>query len=279
VTAGPAAYGFRVLGIDDRDALAVRDAADWPALSVEQEIDPAAEIPPDHLSDHDGSIGTPAGQLCLDRAASRVVVRSRQGVAASDLVHPCLWPAAAVFARWRGAETLHAGGFVDAAGGAWAVLGDREAGKSSLLAALALAGHQVVVDDLLVVDGADCYAGPRCIDLRPEAVAGLAVERTTTPVRSTQRRRLALDPSDGRFALRGFAYLDWGDQVRVESVSPAEHFGLLTRHRRVSHLGADVDHLFDLAALPALRLRRPLAWEALPQACGELMAAARSGSA
>jgi hypothetical protein len=258
-----AAYGFRVEGIEDRDALAVRAASCWPVLRVERCIDPDPGPPGARVTASEASIQTPAARLVLDRFIGKVAVHSRKPVADAELVHPCLWPAAAVFARWLGAETLHAGAFVGEDGGAWAILGERGSGKSTMLAALALVGRQVLADDLVVLDGHECFAGPRFIDLRPEAVAALGVEARTSSVRSTQRRRLPLPPSEGRFPLRGFVYLASGDRLAIEPMAPAEHFGMLARHRRVAALGADLDQLLDLAGLPAMRIRRPRQWDGL----------------
>ena len=107
------------------------------------------------------AIDTLTARLLLERKTVRLTVLADSRLPDADLGAPlCRGPPAAVFARWRGLETLHGGAFVDDRGGAWAVLGDRGAGKSSLLAALALAGHEVVADDLLVLDGGDCFAGP-----------------------------------------------------------------------------------------------------------------------
>lgn len=268
-----AAYGFRIAGIEDGRSLAVRGAGSWPQLSIERHLASGPDPTGDSVTESRASIQTPAATLILDRAQARVEVHSRASVPNPDLIHPCLWPAAAVFARWGGAETLHAGAFIAPDGGAWALLGDRSAGKSSLLAALALAGRQVLADDLVVVDGGDCFAGPRCIDLRAQTVAALGLERRTFAVRSTERRRLILSPADGRARLRGFVHLAWGAEVSVEPVTPAESLGLLVDHRRVSMLGANVDQLLDLAGLPAVRLRRPQSWDALPRACEKLAAA------
>jgi hypothetical protein len=179
-----------------------------------------------------------------------------------------------VFARWRGLETLHAGAFVDDRGGAWAVLGDRGAGKSSLLAALAAAGRDVVADDLLVLDGGDCFAGPRCVDLRPDAVVELGLG-TLPPVRSTERRRLVLEPCQGRLALHGCIYLEWGERIAIEPLTPGEHLGRLTAQRRIAGLGANVDQLLGLSGLPAFRLRRPQASGRIDVTRGALLEAVR----
>ena len=272
MSAQQAAYGFRLAGIDDHDGLAVHGAGRWPLLRVESRLEPDRGPPGGTVTDRDASIATPSARLVLDRATSRIAVHPHRPLHVTDLVHPCLWPAAAVFARWRGAETLHAGAFV-AAGGAWAVLGERGAGKSSLLAALAITGHQILADDMLVVGERHCFAGPRCIDLRPEAAAALGIARETSTVRATQRRRLSLPAVRGRVALHGFVYLEWADRLAVEAIPPAEHLGVLVGHRRIAALGANVDVLLSLAGLPALRLSRPRHGESLEASREDLLQA------
>ena len=116
-----------------------------------------------------------------------------------------------------------------------------------MLAALALAGREVLVDDLVVVDQCACYAGPRCIDLRPDAAGALGLDGATAVVRSTERRRLPLPPARGSFQLRGFVHLASHGQLAVATIPPAEHFGLLVQHRRISVMGADIDKLLDIA--------------------------------
>jgi hypothetical protein len=199
-----------------------------------------------------------------------VEIVSHRSVPAPDVIHPTLWPAASVFARWQGRETLHAGAFTLDGDTAWAVLGGRGAGKSSLLAALALHGVEVLSDDLLVIEGNRCFAGPRCIDLRPEVAAALGVVHRASVVRSTERRRLALEPCSGAFRLGGFVSLAWGDAIGVSPLTPAESFGLLVDHRRVAVLGADFPYLLGLAGMPAVRLTRPPRWSRLDAAIAQL---------
>lgn len=264
-----AAYGFRLSGIS-QEALAVYDADDWPILSVLQRLvrDPGPQAT--YVDADQASIQTPAARLGLKRLGRSVEVCSPEPVPAGDIVHPALWPAAAVFARWHGHETLHAGAFSFDGEGAWALLGDRGAGKSSLLSALAMRGIEVLVDDLLVVDGLHCFAGPRCIDLRQPAATALGVSGQTSLVRSTQRRRLKLEPCRGRYVLKGFVYLAWGTEMLVDRLTPADSFGQLIDHRRVAVLGADFEHLLDLAGLPAIRLTRPLEWDCFDGVLREL---------
>lgn len=271
-----AAYGFRWSGLSS-PALHLDGAEDWPLVTVRE-----TDVSGDDVIAVDAdwaSIQTPAAQLRMCRASSTVDIVSRRPIPASDVVHPTLWPAASIFARWYGRETLHAGAFSLDGETAWGVLGERGAGKSSLLSALSLEGIEIVCDDLLVVDGDRCFAGPRSIDLRPEAAAALDVAHRVSVVRSTERRRLALEPCSGTYRLGGFVSLAWGGAVSVSPLTPAEGFGLLVDHRRVAVLGADFPYLLELAGLPALRFQRPREWPGLDCAIAALIdAVARRAS-
>jgi hypothetical protein len=260
VTRPNAAYGFRWVGLAD-EALAVGGSDDWPAVSVQRTKTDGSDSPAvERVGDDTASIQTLAARLRLDRLSSTLEIRAANRLPVADVVHPALWPAAAVFARWHGHETFHAGAASFDGDGAWAILGERGAGKSSLLAMLARHGVEVLADDLLVVTGQRCFAGPRCIDVRPEAAAALSIERDAPLVRSSERRRLRLPPCAGEYALRGFLHLTWGAEVRLERLLPVERLPLLLEHRRVVGLGADFEHVLDLVALPAIRLTRPPDW-------------------
>jgi hypothetical protein len=253
------------------EALAVGGADHWPAVSVERTTTNGGGPPElDRVGEQTASIQTPAARLRLDRLSSRLEIRVSESIPVADLVHPALWPAASVFARWHGRETFHAGAISFDGERAWAILGERGAGKSSLLAILARDGVEVLGDDLLVVAGQRCFAGPRCIDLRPEAAVALSIGADAQLVRSTERRRLTLSPCAGEYALRGFIQLRWGPEVRLERLLPAERLPLLLDHRRVVGLGADFEHLLDLVALPAIRLTRPPDWPASRSLATEL---------
>lgn len=100
-----AAYGFRWNGISGA-GLTLRDAAGWDALSVTQTVSAAPARPGADVRADFASVQTPAAELRLDRRAASVEICSREPVPAADVIHPSLWPAAAVFARWRGRETF-----------------------------------------------------------------------------------------------------------------------------------------------------------------------------
>ncbi|MGZ4232978.1 MAG: hypothetical protein ACXVUE_09610 [Solirubrobacteraceae bacterium] len=253
------------------EALDVGGSDEWPAVSVKRTLTNSGDLTEvARVGEQTASIQTPSARLRLDRRSSTLEIRSSDGVPVADLVHPALWPAAAVFARWHGRETFHAGAVSFDGEGAWAILGERGAGKSSLLAILASHGVEVLGDDLVVVAGQRCFGGPRCIDLRPEAAAALSIERDTRLVRSTERRRLMLGPCNGEYTLRGFVQLRWGTEVGLQRLLPAERLPLLLDHRRVVGLGADFEQLLDLVALPAVRLIRPPGWHASQRVASEL---------
>jgi hypothetical protein len=256
-----AAYGFQWAGLSDA-ALAVSGCEDWPTVSVQRTpCNGSDRAEAERVGKDSASIQTLAARLRLDRRSSNLEIRAPNGVAVADVIHPVLWPAAAVFARWHERETFHAGAVSFDGEAAWAILGEHGAGKSSMLAMLALEGVEVLVDDLLVVAGQRCFAGPRCIDLRPEAAAALSVPPDAPLVRSSERRRLSLPECSGEYALRGFLHLQWGPDVRLERLLPVERLPLLLDHRRVVGLGADFEHVLDLVALPVIRLTRPPDWQ------------------
>jgi hypothetical protein len=260
----PAAYGLRVGGLAAGPFLSLRNAGAWPEVRIERAELAGTAVGESVLGPESASITTPAGVLEVQRATRSIVVRSPQALPDTDIVHPGLWPAAAVFARWDGLETLHAGAFVlPGQPGAWVLMADSGGGKSTFLAALALAGFEVLVDDLVVIDDGDCLAGPRCIDLRPEAAQRLPLDGSqTTTVRSTSRRRLALDPCDGRWPILGFVELVWGP-AGVQVLGPIDALGVLGRHRRVIGLGAAHGALLELAGRHVLRWSRPAAFARL----------------
>jgi hypothetical protein len=270
-----AAYGIRVEGLGAPSGLALRGAEAWPTVHFTRELTGEALPRQSEVRGDGATIVNPAATLLVDRERAAVRVLSAAPVPEPDLVHPCLWPVGAVFARWRGAETLHAGAFAQPGGeGAWAVMADSRGGKTSFLAMLALAGAEVLTDDLLVVEGGECVAGPRSLDLRPEVVERLAVgDRATTPVRSTSRCRMDLAPCDGRWPVAGFVELAWGDPVTVQRLEPAAGLAALARHRRVQGLGTEFAQLLALVDRPILRVARPHGWGSADEAVQRLLEA------
>jgi hypothetical protein len=268
------AYGYRLSGIADLDWLVKDGVQDWPELTLSYEQGDAT-LEPARLEAERAEISMAVvnAKFLLDRAARTLTVRGPSEPTADEIVHPCLWPSAAVFARWDGRETFHAGGFLDSNGGAWGVLGNSGDGKSTMLAALACAGRPVVDDDLLVTDSGRCFAGPRCIDLLPESAHALGIFDDTVAVRSTSRRRMTLPPVPAEVPLRGWVHLDWGQEITVTQLGAAELIERLARHRRVLGLEVDPIDLLDLGVRPTLLLRRPHDWDALTDVREALLSA------
>src|SRR4051812_5487406 len=157
---------MRLSGISESPML-VHAAPRWPSLHVMSEVGDERVASEVVTETHAVLRLRTGGGLTLDRerGIARYCVPRR--LSSDEILHPFLAPAAAVFAHWAGRLSFHAGAFVSN-GGVWGVVGPREAGKSSVLAWLALNGHEVFTDDVLVLEGRTAFSGPRAIDLRQE---------------------------------------------------------------------------------------------------------------
>lgn len=258
------AYGFRLAGLDSvylqpgsdesRPLLTVRRAMSKPGNRHQPA--PGAKV----LS----LIG--GGRLVLDRRARTASFETPQLLDDDDLAHPYLAPAAAVLAGWQGWNAFHAGAFASD-GRAVAVLGARERGKSTLLAALALEGVPIVTDDVLVVEGESAQAGPRCIDLRQgSAFPAAALE----PSRSRTRARLRLPALAAAAELAGWVALEWGARLELAPLKPSQRLHrLASAHSRAGEPRDDA--LLELAHLPGWVLRRPPRLELLPETARRLV--------
>jgi hypothetical protein len=179
-----------------------------------------------------------------------------------ELIHPYLAPAAAIVGHWMGRLSFHAGAFVRD-DGVWALVGDREAGKSSMLAWLALHGHDVLTDDLLVLEGGSAYAGPRSIDLRADAAEKLRAGTPLGTVGARERWRLTLSPLDRELPFRGWIFLAWGDTVAARRLAGSDCLNRLIVNLTVRLPAADPADLLEVATLPAWELQRPMDWRAM----------------
>ena len=252
------AYGLRISGLDDDAALAeLPRRGAWPLVEVRRARLGSGPPPAPGRSRVDPRRAEVAlvggGRARVVREAGTATMLTADGESADRLVHPFLSVVGALFAGWHGHDALHAGAFV-AGGGAWALLGDRGSGKSTLLAGLALGGAPVLADDLLVVVDGQALAGPRCVDLRPDASERIAPEGNAQPVRDGERRRLSLAPVMPQAPLRGSILLGWGPRLRTRRLGPAERLEALAAQRCA---GAG---LLELADLPAWELQRPRDW-------------------
>ncbi len=246
VVAG-AVYGLRIAGFQD-PALSGTGLKAWPLVTLSQEIgdfEPFAH----RIGDEDAEV---AGDLVIERNLQRAVLHVPALVPTDQLVHPTLAWIGAVFAHWRGRLGMHGGAFVSG-GGAWIVLAAKGGGKSTTLAALFDAGHEILTDDLIILDEGRVLPGPRCIDLKeePESVVG----RPVAYERFGDRRRIFLPEAESAVPLAGVLLLEWGERVGLEPVPVARRLEVSIGHRTLNE--TDPRLLLLLAAVPMWVLRRP----------------------
>jgi hypothetical protein len=267
---GRGAYGFRLQGLPGAADLLVAAPSGWPDLEIarapESEGPPADRVGPDRAELRLLS----GGWVGIDRAPGRAVYHLPRPVDDGALMHPYLAPVALISARWLGRESFHAGAFV-ADGGVWALLGDKEAGKSTTLAWLDTHGHPVVCDDALILDDMTALAGPRTIDLREESARRLGVGEALGTVGVRERWRVPLRPVAAEMPFRGWVQLEWSDAVEVARVRGAARLPALIPHRGVRLEPPRPEALVDYAALPHLTLRRPRGWESLREGAERLL--------
>jgi len=261
-TASPrGAYGLALRGVDSRASWL--SAITPPVEEVELRLVRGAPQPTEFEIAHaTARWPLPDGARAeLDRLAGTATITSPAEPEIDRLIHPQLGMLAAVWSRWLGRPAFHAAGFVHA-GGAWAVVGDNQDGKSTLIAALAARGVAVVADDTLVIADGHSLSGPRCIDLRREAAARLGLAGATiTVVRGGTRQRLLLPAPGPPVPLRGWIYLRWADDVALRLISPRDRVARVAAQRRGHRGGArDSGSLLELGTLPAWELCRPRDW-------------------
>ena len=216
---------------------------------------------PECIGSQRAVLGLPGLRQLLLRRGEGTATFTGPRLSHDELIHPYLGVAASVFSRWHGREVYHAGAFV-CGGLAWAVVGGREAGKSSLLAALAARGLPVLSDDLVVTDGNQAFCGPRTVDLRRLAPGSTA---PVTPVRGASRWRLALPPAPGAVPLGGWIYLRWRAEVNMHAVPASSSLTQLAARRTWPGLPSDPQILLALATRPGWDLGRPADWTRMDQ--------------
>ena len=258
------AYGLRIAGLPDAGSLLAAASADWPLVDVTVEVGDLSVVD-EHLDDDLGRLRLRTGgwlELQRDPGRARYVVPAP--LTTDALVHPYLAPAAAVFAHWHGCEGVH-GGALAIDGTAWGVVGDRFGGKSSLLAALAVSGTEIVCDDVLVIDDGMAYSGPRTIDLREDAAAALEVGEPLPDTGARERWRLRLAPLDRQPTLGGWVFTEWADELELRRLPASETLARIYRNRSITVPPKDPAAFLQLSSLPAWELRRPRSWASLPE--------------
>lgn len=260
------AYGLRLSGVDAA-ALLVEAEETWPRLRVTADVAESAGVAEQILPDRALLRLRTGGSVAIDRVGGSASYCVPRALSDEELVHPYLAPVACVMAHWLQRESYHAGGLaVD--GRVWGVIGDRLAGKSSTLAWLALNGHEIVADDLLVVDVPTrrVFAGPRSIDLRDDAAAFFSAGTEIGLAGTRERWRLRLGAISAQLTLSGWIFLAWGESPGLRPLGAAERITRLSGQRGLRLPPADPTVFLDLASIPCWELRRPRHWEALKPA-------------
>jgi hypothetical protein len=265
---GVGTYGFRLAGVGGE--LLMTAEPDWPTIEIERRVG-SATAREESLSDERACVlFRNGGEVVLERSPGKATFIVPFELGDTELVHPYLAPVAAVFGRWHGWDSFHAGAFV-LDGAAFGVIGGRQAGKSSLLAYLALHGRPIVSDDVLLTDGSAVCAGPRAIDLREETASELAAGIAIGKVGTRHRWRMTVAPVAARIRLGGWVFPTWADELAIERLPARELVARLAGHRAVRP-AANAGLLLRLAGLPGWELRRPRDWACMPLAAERLCA-------
>jgi hypothetical protein len=264
-------YGLQLLGISAamRPYLAAPDPA-WPELLLRSGT---TSVDDDRVSftDQEARFPLPSGgEIVAHRSPLSAVVRLRTEPRPEELLHPYLGYVAATVSRWLGRESVHAGSFI-VDGDAWAFVGDRGTGKTSLLGWLLSQGYDVVCDDVLVVKDKRVFAGPRFLDLRAEPASRLGVGEALGTVGARERWRVRVGEIPGEVPLGGWVFLDWGSTTTVERVPAAESIVAIRDQLSLFAAPRDPAVLLDLATLPAWRLMRPHGWESMADAVDRVL--------
>jgi hypothetical protein len=255
------AYGLRLRGVDSVRELLVPAERAWPSVELISRIGRSSPDPYDRVSEQAAELKLrTGGRISIDRAEGRVVFTTPKRPRVEELVHPFLAPVASIYAHWLGRESFHAGAFV-VGDGVWALIGDRGSGKSSTLAWLALAGYDVICDDILVLEDAKALPAPRSVDLRPEAAHALGAGEPIGLIGSRERWRLTLGAVPRSLPLRGWIFLTWGERLESVRLRGAERLVRLGANRGARLPPSDPTRLVKLAALPAWELRRRRGWD------------------
>jgi hypothetical protein len=167
----------------------------------------------------------------------------------SEIVQPGVAHLALAALRPLGRVALHAAAIL-VNGEAWAMVGTRKTGKSTLAYACHRAGSTVLTEDVLVLAGLRAFAGPRCLDLR-SPVEGAELVRDG-------RHRVTLPPAPAEAPLAGVVHLRWSDEVppTLRALEPGERLKRLADISRGDAPWRGDVELLEVAALPGYELSR-----------------------
>lgn len=250
-----AAYGLRLFGIGTFEG-SRQAPSDWEAWTVTRVVAAGSELAGEEMSVWEDRALIPLpglGRITVHRARREIAFATTRRLSDEAVLHPGLVPVAAVVNWWKGRACIHASA-IKAGGEVWALLADRGGGKSTTAALLARRAHGLFTDDMLIVEGTRCFAGPPSVDLRADASEELG-GASLGMIGRRERWRKALPSATAEAALGGLIELAWTDAATtLEELDLAHRIELVGRH---ASMPIDGEQLLALASRPALRLARP----------------------
>jgi hypothetical protein len=257
------AYGLRLSGVDGLEPFFVQAPASWTPMTLVRRA-ARVTVTAERVGPRRAELLTATGasiHIDLDRGRAVFTAPLLPGV--DEVLHPYLASVAAVTAFWRDCESFHAAA-VAGRSGVWALVGEREAGKSSTLASLAVRGHEIVSDDMLVLNGAHACAGPRSIDLRPETAKALGIGVELRKTGARERWRVQVGQIEPELPFRGWIFLEWGTSLELTTLRTSDTLRRLLPQRGIRLPPSNPSALLELAELPGLLLHRPRDLASLP---------------
>ena len=218
-----------------------------------------------------------------------------------DILPSLLGPVMAILLRVRGVTTLHAG-VIAVEDSAVAFIGDKGAGKSSLLLSFAKKGVPILCDDIAALDEVDgrffirpAYARLRAWEDSIAALTDLHPEQLEK-VHSLDKKRwinLSSDPNANQFRfqpkslpLKAVFYLSPRQPdipIAIQTLPPAERLFMLPRHAFVDRIldksmrARDFERMTRIAqSIPILQLNRPDDLSTLPDVCQKIIQTTQS---
>lgn len=262
-------YGFAMPDLAEAQALLRPTPDTSPLLRVSQQRG-APVVERDTLTDTHTTYRLPQGlgDVHMDRATLSVQFTSLTILPHDHLVHPHIARVAAIAARWSGWQAIHAGAF-QYAGGAWGVLGERNAGKSSLMAQLHVLGLPIITDDVVVVQDGTVVPGPGIIDLREGAARHFGLGTSLGVVGRRARWRVPVPPA-GSAPLCGWILPTWGE-LAVTALPLRVRVPLLAANLAVPLPPVAPAEFFALAGVPVIHWSRPQEWSRMESSTRDLL--------
>lgn len=250
-----------------------RVPSDWSDWVVEVQPKPAEESKTaigDYFTPDQARLTIRAGTATVHRSARRIELDLWDVGDPALVLHPHLSGPSAAVVRWSGGDAFHAGAFVSDEGEAWVVIGQREDGKSTTMAALHGAGVPVLADDVAAVRGGEVLMGPRSIDMRGKTVPPLPESTFLGSVADRERWRVPLPPIAPAVPLAGFVILRWGALGTTAISDPLARLKILLGCLSLQIPPRSMTDLMALSERPFVELTRPRVLHSLGDVVAEL---------